>query len=111
MTTNVNLYVDQGVDYSITVDAFNDVGTEVVISNQTFTCRAKKVYSSAVAFNIDIVVDLGDGDPNNLTLIIPPASTLNIKPGKYRYDLIMDNAVTKTKLMEGLLTILPTISL
>jgi hypothetical protein len=111
MTTNVNLYVDQGIDYSINVDAFDINNAEIVISDQTFTCRAKKIYASTVAFSIDIIVDLGDGDPNNLILNIPSASTLSINPGKYRYDLIMDDSVIKTKLMEGLLTIIPTVSL
>ena len=111
MTTNVNLYVDQGIDYSITVDAFDINDSEIVITDETFTCSAKKIYASTVAFNIDIIIDLGDGDPNNIMLTIPSASTLTVKPGKYRYDLIMYNGVIKTKLMEGLLTILPTVSL
>jgi hypothetical protein len=111
MTTNINLYVDQGIDYSIVIDAFDGNGLEITISNQTFSCKARKVYSSSVAFEIAIVIDLNDGDPNNLTLTIPSASTLAIVPGKYRYDLVMDNTITKTKLLEGLLTILPTVSL
>jgi hypothetical protein len=112
MATNINLYVDQGIDYAITVDAFDVQGLEMTIDNQIFTCRARKVYSSAVAFSIDITVDLADDDTNSLTLKIPSISTLYIKPGKYRYDLIMSDAGGgNTKLIEGLLTILPTISL
>jgi hypothetical protein len=111
MATNVNLYVDQGIDYSITIDAFNGDGTELNLDGtQTFFCKAKKVYSSTSAFDIAVTVDVNDGDPNNANLNITAATTVNIKPGKYNYDLVIDNGSTKTKIMEGLLTILPTVS-
>ena len=111
MTTNINLYVDQGVDYAIEVNVFNSLDEEIVISDQTITSKAKKMYAATPTFIIDVIVDTNDGDANNLTLTIPAARTANTTPGKYLYDVILDDNTTKTKILEGLLILLPSVSL
>jgi len=111
MATNANLYVDQGADYETELNVFTAASEDFVIDgSQTITAAAKKMYAASSSFTIDVVVDTDDGDPNNLVLSIPAARTLNIAPGKYRYDVIVDDGVTKTKILEGLLVLLPSIA-
>ena len=111
MTTNVNMYVDQGVDYSVELNVFDGVDAEYTIDTQIFTCKAKKMYAASPTFVISTAVELIDGDPNNLRLSIPAETTADLAPGKYRYDVLMETGASKIKILEGLLIILPTVSL
>lgn len=111
MATNANLYVDQGVDYETELNVFTTASEDFIIDDsQTITAAAKKMYAASPSFTIDVIVDTGDGDPNNLVLSIPAARTLDIAPGKYRYDVVLNDGITKTKILEGLLILLPSIS-
>jgi hypothetical protein len=109
MTTRANLYVDRGMDFAIVLDLFDAEGQDFSISDQTFKCQVRKIYSSSVAFeaNLEIVEDTFI---NNIELIIPASETKNKKPGKYQYDLIMYDGLQTSKLLEGTLFLLPTIS-
>lgn len=109
MTTRANLYVDQGTDFAIVLDLFDAEGQEFDISYQTFKCEVRKVYSSTKAFEATLEI-FQDSLVNNLELIIPADATRNEAPGKYQYDLIMFDGLQSTKLLEGLLFLLPTIT-
>ena len=111
MTTNVNLYVDQGVDYAVELNVFDANSSEMDINSQTFTAKAKKMFAASPAFTINVNVDTSDGDPNNLILTIPKSTSILLDPGKYRYDVLMDDGINTIKILEGLLIILPTVSL
>lgn len=111
MTTNATLYVDRGVDFAITLDLFDAGGIDFNISDQVFKCEVRKVFSSTKAFDATIIVNTDDDDANNLDLIIPASSTVNVNPGKYQYDLVMNDGINRVKILEGLLYILPTITL
>lgn len=110
MTTNATLYVDQGVDFAIVLDLFDAEGIDFNISDQVFKCEVRKVFSSTKAFDATVVINTDDNDSNNLDLIIPASSTVNVSPGKYQYDLIMTDGVNRVKILEGLIYILPTIT-
>lgn len=109
MTTRANLYVDQGVDFAIVIDLFDAEGQDFSIRDQTFRCEVRKLYSSSKAFEATLEV-VDDTLVNNLELIIPASATADKRPGKYQYDLIMLDGIQTTKLLEGLLFLLPTIS-
>lgn len=110
MTTRSTLYVDQGIDFVTTLDLFKSGDVEYDITNQTFKCQARKVYSSKLAFEADIVIHTDDNDENNLDLVISANTTIDVSPGKYQYDIIMTEGSTKTKILEGLLFVIPTMT-
>lgn len=110
MTTRANLYVDQGVDFAVTLDLFDAEGVDYNISDQQFFCYVRKLYSSSIAFEVEAVINTDDNDQNNLDLIITAEKTENLDPGKYQYDLVMKNGITTEKILEGLLILLPTIT-
>lgn len=111
MTTRANLYVDQGVDFAVVLDLFDTAGANFDITEQVFKCEVKKVYSSTVSFEAVVTVNTNDANLNNLDLSVPAASTALVKPGKYQYDIVMSDGSQKYKLLEGLMFILPTVSL
>lgn len=114
MTTRANLYVDQGVDFAVVLDLFDTEGTGFSITDQTFKCEAKKVFSSSAnssnSFEAEVVVNTDDADTNDLNLIISASATTNVQPGKYQYDIIMSDGTDRYKLLEGLIFLLPTIT-
>lgn len=111
MTTVANLYVDQGVDFLISLELETDDGEEFSISGQSFFCQARKMYSSVVTFEAELEV-VSNGDTNKLNLYISPEKTKDVKAGKYQYDLIMKNnsGGQIKKILEGLIFVLPTIT-
>lgn len=104
MTIRANLYVDQGVDflYSFKLDNF-------ILENQQFFCDVRKLYSSITAFSaeLEVVIDENSGE---LKILIDPSKTRSVAPGKYQYDILMVDENKTTKLLEGLMFILPTIT-
>ena len=110
MTTRANMYVDQGVDFAIILDLFSDAGDEFNILNQQFKCEARKVFSSTIAFEANISINLYDNDINNIELSIPANTTAEVEPGKYQYDIIMLSGTQRSKILEGLMFILPTVT-
>jgi hypothetical protein len=110
MTARANLYVDQGVDFSTTLNLFTDSGDEFDISSQTFSCDVRKVFSSVVSFSAEIIIEPG-GIDGTLELRIPSDETVNIEPGKYQYDVIMQsNSGLREKILEGLIFLIPTVT-
>jgi hypothetical protein len=111
MTTQATLYVDQGTDFLISLELSQDTGGDFVISDQTFYCDVKKLYSTSKLFSANVDIVTGDGG-NDINLVIGAESTRNITPGKYQYDLLMVNSSGGgvEKILEGLLIITPTIT-
>jgi hypothetical protein len=104
MTINTTLYVDQGTDFTVDINV-----PDVTITNQSFVGKSKKMY--AVDTSFDLVISVNGDSPNSFTLTIPSATTNALTPGKYRYDVVMDDGMLKTKIAEGLLILRDTISL
>jgi hypothetical protein len=110
MTTRANLYVDQGVDFLVTLNLSSDDGSDFVITDQTFFCDVRKLYSTKLAFRAELEV-IVNGVTNELNLFVNPETTRSVEPGKYQYDLIMKKTGGDTqKILEGLLFIIPTIT-
>lgn len=112
MTTRANLYVDQGVDYLADLEIFTNTEEQFPVDEKTFTCQVRKLYSTQLAFEADVQVLVDGDDINNvIELFISADKTANLEPGKYVYDIIMeDEGVFVFKVLEGLMTILPTIT-
>jgi hypothetical protein len=110
MTTIANLYVDQGVDYSIDLFLTNTDGGEYDASNKSFYCNIKKLYSSSISANAEITSFLS-ANTGMIELYISPETSEALDPGKYTYDIIMmSQGGTRVKVLEGLMFILPTVT-
>lgn len=110
MTTRANLYVDQGVDFAVVLDLFGAGGIDYTITDQSFKCEVRKVFSSTASFEAVVQINTDNDKINDINLIIPANTTLEVDPGKYQYDVVMDDGTSKYKILEGLMFILPTIT-
>ena len=110
MTTQANLYVDQGTDYVIDLDLTTTAGADYPVSNKSFFCNIKKLYSSTISANADITV-ISNSNNTLIELSLSPAATQDLDPGKYTYDVVMiTQGGTQTKILEGLMHIVPTMT-
>lgn len=107
MTTQANLYVDQGTDYTIDLVLTTNSGVEYPTANRSFFCSIKKLYSSVASANAE-VTSLSSAN-NTISLYIDPTTTVDLDPGKYTYDVVMvTDSGTKSKILEGLMIIIST---
>lgn len=106
MTTQANIYVDQGVDFSLIINLSNDTG-DFQLTDEEFFCSVKKIYSNEVSFEGEFEIVIAE---NKVTLSFPSDITYYVKPGKYQYDLLMKKDDRFSKILEGLLFLTQTIT-
>ena len=76
-----NLYIDQGADFSADIGIFDDFNTAWDLTGYTGAAKIKKSYYS---------------------------STSTLAEGRYLYDVVITSAAgSKTRVIEGLVTINP----
>lgn len=110
MANQVELYCDQGTDFSYQLDLSNDDGSAINVANYTFSSSIRKsYYSSGVTANLTVtVVNAANG---NVQLSLNAATTANIKAGRYLYDVKMvNNTNTTFRVIEGIITVYPQIT-
>lgn len=110
MASQVELYCDQGTDFSYQLDISNDDGSGLNVANYTFSSSIRKSYfSSSVTANMTVtVLSTANG---NVQLSMNSATTSNIKPGRYLYDVKMKNdSNVSFRVIEGVITVYPQVT-
>lgn len=107
MAIIANLFIDQGTDYTITVDVTDASGNVQDLTGYTSAAQIRKTYaSSAVAstFTTDV-----SGVSGQVTLSLTDTQTAALADGRYVYDLnITDtNTAVTTRVVEGQAIITP----
>ena len=106
MGSKANIYIDQGTDFRLSLELFDEDNDEMVLSTITFHADMRKLYSSKKAVDFDI-----ETANNDVTLVLSADTTATLNPGKYQYDVLMKKSTGETsKLLEGLATVVPTIT-
>lgn len=110
MAQFIELDIDQGTDFNLDLDLTNDDGTVINVTNYTFSSSIRKSYhSSAVAANLTVTIH--DAANGNVVLSLNSATTANIKSGRYLFDVKqIDASNTTTRLVEGVVTVLPQVT-
>lgn len=111
MATISNLTIDQGTDFDITVNVDADDGGPLDLTNYSGRAQIRKSYSSltAVDFTVSVILPAADGQ---LKVSLPASTSNSMKPGRYLYDLEIENSSTNavTRVIEGQVTITPSIT-
>ena len=110
MAQFVELDIDQGTDFNFDLDLTNDDGSVINVTNYTFSSSIRKsYYSSSVAANLSVTIH--DAANGNVVLSLNSATTSNIKSGRYLFDVKqVDSSNTTTRLVEGIITVLPQVT-
>jgi len=109
MAIIANLYIDQGTDFTITVDVTDAAGDVLVLTSYSALAQVRKTYSSssaAVAFTTSISEALGQ-----VTLSLNDTQTKALEAGRYVYDLnITSPGGVTTRVVEGQAVVTPGVS-
>lgn len=109
MATISNIYLDQGADYSsiITLTASNNLPLD--LTDYTVDSQMRKSYSSSQYYTFTCtVVDAQEG---KIRLQMPAATSENIKPGRWLYDIeITHTEGARKRVVEGVVVVTPQIT-
>lgn len=106
MAIIANLYIDQGTDFSVTVDVTDTVGDILDLSGYSAAAQIRKTYSSSsvsATFSTSIAELSGQ-----VTLSLTDTQTSAIEAGRYVYDLnITSGGGITTRVVEGQAIVTP----
>lgn len=108
MATKYNFYIDSGADFELTINVDNE--TEIDLENFDVEAKLLKHYladvNTAVAFTCS-----SNALANTITLNMDHATTSNIFPGRYVYDVkLISSSNVVIRLIEGLVTVTPKVT-
>ena len=106
MAIIANIFIDQGTDFSITVDVSDSAGTALEMTGYTAAGQIRKTYSSSTAsgtFTTAIAAASGQ-----VTLSLTDTETSAISAGRYVYDLnVTSSGGQTTRVVEGQAIVTP----
>ena len=104
MATYKNLFIDQGSDFSFSVDQSID------LTDYTARGQIRKSYTSTNATDFNIIVDVPNG---KLDISLTAAQTGALKAGRYVYDIEIlsdDTPAIVTRVLEGQIDVTPRVT-
>lgn len=107
MAQKANLVIDQGSDFSTTLDVTDENGNAVDLSTYSGTGQIRKHYSSLtyVSFGVNLTAS------GIVTLTLNANSSNDMEPGRYVYDVeLTSNTGSQTRILEGIVTITPSVT-
>lgn len=101
--------IEQGASFSTTVTVNDATGAPTNLTNYTAAAQLRKSYYSTTANNFTVTVS--NAVNGELTMILTAANTANLNPGRMVYDLLITSPTNvKTRVVEGIATILPSVT-
>jgi hypothetical protein len=106
MAIIANLYIDQGTDYTITVDVTDSAGDVLDLTGFTATAQVRKTYtSSSLSATFATSINAAAGQ---VTISLTDTQTSALQAGRYVYDLnIQSGGGVKTRVIEGQAVVTP----
>ena len=110
MATISNLFIDQSADFTTTVTINDSAGSALDLTGYTALAMIRKTYQSTTAttFTSTFVSPRTTGQ---ITISLTDTQTAALEDGRYVYDLVITNAAgSKTRVVEGIATVNPSVS-
>lgn len=108
MAIKANLIVDQGTDYSTTINLTDADGNIVSLTGYTANGQIRKTYSSSNAISFGIVLEASNGV---VQLSLTDTQTSNLVSGRYVYDVVVVSPSNVTsRIVEGIVTVTPRVT-
>jgi len=110
MSTVSNIVVNQGATYETTVTVNDSAGTALDLSGYTAQAQVRKSYDSSTATNMTTTFHVVR-TTGKITLTLTDTQTTALEWGRYVWDLLITSSGgTKTRVVEGIATITPSVS-
>lgn len=111
MANYVELYIDQGSDWNSVINLTDDIdNSSVNIFGYSVRSQIRRSYYSTNP-SANITCTVTDFTTGEITLSLTNQETANIKAGRYLFDVeTINNSNTVTRILEGIITILPNVT-
>lgn len=107
MAIKANLIIDQGTDYSTTINVTDDFDETIDLSGYSGVAQMRKHYTSVSYYSFDVATNA----QGEVILSMSANTTNNIPAGRYVYDCeLTDSFGKKSRLVEGIATITPQVT-
>ena len=109
MASISNIFIDQGATFTTTVTVTDANGDAVSLSGYSVAAQIRKTFlsSSATAFTASI----SNASSGEITISLTDTQTTALEAGRFVYDvLITASGGTKTRVVEGQVTVNPSVT-
>lgn len=107
MAIKSNLVIDQGSDYTVTVNLTDENGDALDLTDYTGRAQMRKSPTATTKKDFTVAVN----EAGSITLSMTSAYTAAITAGRYMYDAeIISSANAVTRVIEGIVTVTPEIT-
>jgi hypothetical protein len=109
MSGFVELTIEQNANFSTVINLKDSTNATLNLSGYSVASQMRKSYYSSTATDFTIAItDLTTGE---ITMTMPSATTANLTPGRYVYDVLLTSSTgVKTRVIEGIITIMPSVT-
>lgn len=106
MAAYTELNIEQYATFSTTINVEDSQGDAINLLGYSASSQIRKSYYSSTSNNFTATVTgIANGE---ITLSMTAANTANMSPGRYLYDLVITAPdSTKTRVVEGIVNVLP----
>ena len=110
MATISNIFIDQGANFSTTVTIEDGNSSALDLTGYTALAQIRKTYQSTTATDFTSTF-AADRTTGLITISLTDTQTAALEEGRYVYDLLItDLSGTKTRVVEGIVTVNPSVS-
>ena len=109
MASISNIFIDQGATFTTTVTVTDANGDAVNLSGYSVAAQIRKTFlsSTSTAFTASI----SNASAGEITISLTDSQTTSLDAGRYVYDvLITASGGTKTRVVEGQVTVNPSVT-
>jgi len=100
-----NLVVNAGSDFSETFELEkSDTNSQLNLTGYTASAQMRKYAGSPTAINFTVLIN-NPPTLGKITISLTSNQTVNLKPGRYVYDVIIDYQGVKTRVIEGMVIV------
>ena len=104
-----NLVIDQGTTFSRIFDLTDANCLPYDLSTYTIVAQLRRGYSSSSGLIFTTAV-VGLATAGSLSISLTAAETLSLKYGRYVYDIKLTKAGEELRVLEGIVTVTPTVT-
>ena len=106
MAIIANLFIDQGTDFTVTVDVSDATGGILDLTGYSAAAQIRKTYGSSS--KVDFSTSTGTPSQGKVTMSLTDTQTSALESGRYVYDLnITSGGGVTTRVVEGQAIITP----
>ena len=105
----VELTLEQGANFNTVLDLKDAAGNILNLAGYAAAAQMRKSYYSTSATNF--TVSITDASAGQITMSMNSANTSSVTPGRFVYDVLITSGTgVKTRIIEGIVTVLPSVT-